>query len=290
MEIQPFVDVSLFAGFVADFVAADPFSTNVISVQVARVISGLRVQGDTDRFLTAVDGDVVVGLAMFTPPYHAFISRMLEPAASALADWMIGAELEVAGVSGEIRAVEAFSEAWASRTAQSTITQTSMRFYRLDRLRIPDRVSGRDRVADQTNLDLVSGWERDFHAEAAPHQPVRDRTAELSRRIDAREITLWIDDGRPVAMAACSAAPAGVARVGPVFTPRPHRRRGYGSAATAAATRRALEAGAKHVALYTDLTNPTSNAIYQSIGFIADHDAEERRFEEPAQAGTSGRC
>ena len=47
---------------------------------------------------------------------------------------------------------------------------------------------------------------------------------------------------------------------------------------TAEATAAALAAGAEHVALYTDLANPTSNSIYQAIGYRPDHDAEERSF------------
>jgi hypothetical protein len=40
----------------------------------------------------------------------------------------------------------------------------------------------------------------------------------------------------------------------------------------------AVAAGAEHVVLYTDLANPTSNSIYQAIGFRPEHDAEERSF------------
>jgi hypothetical protein len=36
--------------------------------------------------------------------------------------------------------------------------------------------------------------------------------------------------------------------------------------------------GAAQVVLYTDLSNPTSNAIYQAIGYRADHAAEECSF------------
>jgi predicted GNAT family acetyltransferase len=32
-------------------------------------------------------------------------------------------------------------------------------------------------------------------------------------------------------------------------------------------TRSALEAGAAHVVLFTDLANPTSNGIYQRLGY-----------------------
>jgi predicted GNAT family acetyltransferase len=59
-----------------------------------------------------------------------------------------------------------------------------------------------------------------------------------------------------------------VARIGPVYTPPEYRGHGYGSAVTAAATAAVLAAGAVPV-LYTDLANPTSNKIYQAIGYRA---------------------
>ena len=62
---------------------------------------------------------------------------------------------------------------------------------------------------------------------------------------------------------------AGVSRIGPVFTPRSSRGRGYGSAVTAAAAHLARRGGVDDVVLFADLANPTSNAIYQRIGFEA---------------------
>jgi predicted GNAT family acetyltransferase len=79
-------------------------------------------------------------------------------------------------------------------------------------------------------------------------------------------------------VAGFSNAVGGVSRVGPVYTPPGRRRKGYGAAVTAEATAAAINAGARHVVLYTDLANPTSNAIYQTIGYRADHDAQERTF------------
>jgi predicted GNAT family acetyltransferase len=51
-----------------------------------------------------------------------------------------------------------------------------------------------------------------------------------------------------------------------VYTPRAHRGRGYGSAVTAVATQDILDDGAIPV-LFTDLANPTSNGIYQRLGY-----------------------
>lgn len=78
---------------------------------------------------------------------------------------------------------------------------------------------------------------------------------------------------------------AGVSRIRPVFTPADRRRHGYGSAVTAAAARSALDSGVDDVVLFTDLANPTSNAIYQRIGFKPVADAVRIEFRTVAHDG-----
>ena len=78
---------------------------------------------------------------------------------------------------------------------------------------------------------------------------------------------LWCDAaGTPVSLACRRRPSGGSARIGPVYTPPEQRGRGYGSAVTAAATRSILDEGAIPV-LFTDLANPTSNKIYQQLGY-----------------------
>ncbi|MFJ8793100.1 GNAT family N-acetyltransferase [Streptomyces sp. NPDC102462] len=50
------------------------------------------------------------------------------------------------------------------------------------------------------------------------------------------------------------------------------RGRGYAGAVTATVSRAARQAGAQEVLLFTDLANPTSNGLYQRIGYrpVAD--------------------
>jgi predicted GNAT family acetyltransferase len=76
---------------------------------------------------------------------------------------------------------------------------------------------------------------------------------------------IWEDAGAPVSLAAWRMA-AGIGRVGPVYTPPEHRRHGYGAAVTSAATRAVLDTGGEPI-LYTDLANPTSNAVYARLGY-----------------------
>lgn len=69
-------------------------------------------------------------------------------------------------------------------------------------------------------------------------------------------------------MAGMTPMTAGQIRVAPVYTPAHLRGRGYASAVTAEASQAALDAGATEVLLFTDLANPTSNALYQRIGYL----------------------
>jgi hypothetical protein len=55
--------------------------------------------------------------------------------------------------------------------------------------------------------------------------------------------------------------------------------RGYASALVAELTRRLLEGGRDYCFLYTDLANPTSNRIYQQVGYERVCDSAEYAFK-----------
>jgi predicted GNAT family acetyltransferase len=78
---------------------------------------------------------------------------------------------------------------------------------------------------------------------------------------------LWEDGGRPVSMAALRGWTRHGVRIAAVFTPREARGHGYASACVAALSNHALAAGRRFCALLTDMANPTSNRIYESVGY-----------------------
>ena len=94
--------------------------------------------------------------------------------------------------------------------------------------------------------------------------------AEVDRRMG--RLRLWEVDGEArsreaVSMAGSTRPSSGMVRVDAVYTPPRRRRHGYAAAVTAAVTRAALDAGASDVVLFTDLANPTSNAVYTRLGY-----------------------
>jgi predicted GNAT family acetyltransferase len=125
---------------------------------------------------------------------------------------------------------------------------------------------------------------------AAFAREVQDRPGRqtvIAERVEQGRMLLWEVDDRPVALAGLTGAVAGVNRVGPVYTPPERRRQGYGGAATVAVSRLALDHGADEVVLFTDLANPTSNALYQRLGYRPVEDRLILEFTAPA-AGSAG--
>ena len=77
---------------------------------------------------------------------------------------------------------------------------------------------------------------------------------------------VWEDDSVTSMAAAMDPTPTGV-RIGYVYTPPEARGRGYASILVAELSQLYLDRGRSLCFLYTDMANPTSNAIYQRIGY-----------------------
>lgn len=278
MDIEITADPSAFAERVGPLLEAEPLSTNVIAVVLDRTLAGAAPVGDDDIWITVCRAGVTVGAGMCNGPYNLFLSRQRPGASEQIAEALHRIGRTLRGVTGEALSARAFAEAWCNPAGVDCISQLCHNVYRLDRLSPPAEVSGWPLVASADDVGLVASWFDDFHAEALPHDPAGDNTLLAERRIAAGEIVLWTDEGDPVAMAACSAPAAGTARIGPVFTPLALRGRGFAAGATAAVAANALARGAKRVMLYADKANPTSNGLYQRLGFTVDHDAEDLGF------------
>ena len=199
----------------------------------------------------------------------------------ALADALAAANVALPGVVGAVPEVDAFSEKWVARTGAVRRQRTAQRIYRLTTLHPVENVSGFARTAGEADRELLVTWIRAFAAEALPESAPdlgAERTVHARLRTGTGGFTIWDDHG-PVSLAGWGGStPCGV-RIGPVYTPPEHRRRGYGTAVTAAVTTEQLAAGRTFCFLYTDLANPTSNKIYTELGYEPVCDSIDYAFE-----------
>jgi predicted GNAT family acetyltransferase len=138
------------------------------------------------------------------------------------------------------------------------------------------------RVAHVEDLALIDAWQTAFLREAVPGHPADDddRRRQLEGLVRGGSFRLWEDQGATVSMSGIHQAPPIGVRIGPVYTPPEFRGNGHATSLVAAASQEQLDAGRPACYLHTDLGNPTSNAIYQRIGYDWVCEAIDLRFVE----------
>ncbi len=238
-------------------------------------------------FAIARKDGAVVGAGLIAG-FLLILSAPIEPDAIAmLARDVAGAVPNVPGVVGAIGPSRQLAEAWTSFTGRAHRLNMSERIFSIDRLIPPRPVEGRMRIADAQDRGSLARWLREFALEALGQMTdleANDRFALRWIERQGRTMYLWLDGSEPVSMVGVSGETPNGIRVAPVYTPPALRGRGYASALTAAVTQAQFDAGKRYCFLYTDLANPTSNHIYQAIGYQPVADVAEYRFEVPSAA------
>ncbi|MDV9173877.1 GNAT family N-acetyltransferase [Streptomyces sp. W16] len=272
-------DLDQFLGLAGDFLQSRPAPhTLQLTVTDALRRRGTHIYGDGDPQFGVLEHDGTVTATFFrTPPGRLMPTRLTPAEAEALAAQLVDRGIELPGIMAEQDTASTFAEAWRRRTGAVPEISVRQRLYRLAELTIPHpSPPGRPRVAVAKDREQLMRWHGEF-VEAIGERGAMIGSAEWAdARISYGGVTLWeTSDGTPVSMAGVTAKVAGQIRVAPVYTPADLRGRGYAGAATAEVSRAAREAGAAEVLLFTDLANPTSNALYQRIGYrpVADFTA-----------------
>jgi uncharacterized protein len=218
--------------------------------------------------------------ALMTPPHNLILHSEQEskPAPlELLAQDLIKERWAVAGVVGPVHLAEAFAVLWARRTGAVKAPGMNQRIYKLSGVIHPRYSPGGLRLAGEDDTGLVVRWMHALQQEAMPNSP-RPSPDLTHARIDERNVFLW-DDGGPVSMAVKTRPTRHGVSVGWVYTPPELRRRGYASSCVAALSQQLLDAGFEYCTLFTDLSNPTSNHIYQQIGYRPLCNFLEVRFD-----------
>jgi RimJ/RimL family protein N-acetyltransferase len=254
-------DVEDFAATAGSFLRSRPVEHTVFLTLIVNLRRrGLHAYGAGDPifgYWRSAEG-AIEGVLLQTPPYPMMFSRLpadaVGPAVEAVAD------RPLPGVNMMADQVDEFVAGRPARVRQR------VRLYRLDQLTPPAPPPGAARLAGPADRDLLLRWYAEFH-QAIDAVEEGDNGAAVDDLVGYGGLTLWEVDGTPVSMATRSRVEAGMVRVQAVYTPASLRGHGYAGAVTTAVTQQALDHGATEVVLYTDLANPTSNGLYQRLGY-----------------------
>jgi len=279
MQIQLTHDIAEFSSRAKAFLA-QRLERNVMATLSELMLSmGPGPGAEQPIYALGVDQTgVTVAAALRTPPRHMIASGFVETehTGQLMAAWL-EVDPGLSGVSAAPAEAASLIRAWTELTGGETALDFSEALHELETVIAPTRMPpGSLRHATSAEEDLLVQWSIEFTAETG----FGDRAgAELSakRTLAAGRSYVWDDHG-PVTMVGHASRFADVNRVGPVYTPAQQRGHGYASAAVAALSQQLLDEGARRCMLFTDLANPTSNKIYEAVGYRRFADWEEHSF------------
>lgn len=263
---------------VAEYLAADPVECTSQATILMTLASGVRWSDTPPVFAVHHGPDGRVDATALTTPPHPL---MLDGAADPVGLVEALGELPLPGVNAPEPAAAAFAAAWSARHGTDVEPDDRLHLLELSTLGAlvdpPAPVDAQVRPAAPADLPVVVDLIAAMRAEIgergeSPVQIVRDR-------IDAGLLFVVERGGELVATANASVAVAGMSRVAGVYTVPTERGRGCAATVTAAVTRAAFVVGARQLCLFTDAANPTSNGVYERLGYRRrPHDRVVLRF------------
>ena len=142
MKVRAHPDPQGFLRAGGEFIARDPWSSNVVAGVAERLAAGVEQGSGDELFISIEEEGAVVGVAMHTPPRALFLSRMPPAAADLLAHTLARGGRQLPGASGATDSTSAFASTWLRLTGRRTELGRALRLYRLHRLAAPEGAGG----------------------------------------------------------------------------------------------------------------------------------------------------
>ena len=279
MRLQRFTEVDGFLGVAGAFLGAREAEHNLIFGICSSVRETPEAYSAPPYFAVVSAAGRIVATAIQTPPFRLVLSEVDDPAAIAILVADV-ADRDLPGVLGPVEVVRAFVDELAAHGGPTARISESERIFRLTAVIPPRPIAGHCRPANLGDRAVVLDWIAAFMLEAFGEVDLADVTASTDRWLAGRGRTLYLwEDSDVVSLCGVGGETPNGIRIGPVYTPPEVRGRGYASALVAGVSQAELDAGRRFCFLFTDLANPTSNHIYQTIGYEPVRDVDVYRFD-----------
>jgi len=271
-----------FLGKTLTDLAKDETRNNLMLGLALRLKENLYAFGEANP-LMAVVMDAAgrnAAIAVMTPPFPMIVNSdpVDETALKALADALISDNWQLPGVNGVAEVSDSFAHFWQKRTSQSAKLQMRLRAYELREVTEVDYPDGQMRIAvekdAQQAADLLNAMKDELNLQG------RSSTVESVLEIICKKrVFFWETAGKVVGVTIANRPQIKGICISGVYTPPEHRRKGYARALVAEASKEMLSRGFEITNLFTDLSNPTSNKIYQEAGYKPVCDYHQYSFE-----------
>lgn len=258
-------------------------AANNLMLGISLLLKNSPADGKSQPYWAAFeDTDGIILAAMMTPPHQLLVYSNRErvgEAAILLAQDLHLNGWAVPGVLGATKISQEVASAWQKVTGQGYREGLRQRIYDLREVKHPQSSPGHLRLATEDDRKLLTQWIYAFEKEALGRDNLINAHQAAKKKILEQELYLWVDK-EPVCMAGKSRRTPNGITINFVYTPPEQRGRGYASNCVASLSQLQLDSGKLFCALFTDLSNPTSNSIYQKIGYKPITDYNQYLFDK----------
>lgn len=284
IEVTVYDDAREFLRHTEQLFAADETKNNLILGLALRLRENPQAFSLAKPLLCTVRDPrgTVRAAGVMTPPFPLVVYS--DPpdltALGALAEALAAGNWQVSGVNGVDVVSDAFANLWEKKSGERAQLVSNSRAYELRQVINVAYPSGamRQARAGEASLgaDLLNAMMDEIDLE-----PRREFSPqEVSAMIERENVFFWEDDGKVVSVTIVIRPQIQGICLSGVYTPPSFRKKGYARALVAEVSRAMLARGYRLTNLFTDLSNPTSNKIYQEVGYKPVCDYHQYRFQK----------
>jgi len=230
------------------------------------------------------DHDDVKLIALRTPPHDIIISYVDDlNFIEVLVEELLKRNEKLPGVLSFKEAADKFATLWCEKNSLKPNLYRKERIYKLEKVSKDTIGTKKFSVASKTHQTIVLKWAEEMLKEAlvdTTEEDIERMTNNLKNEFEENKSKMFLlfDNNEPVSMVREAGRTPNCNFINLVYTPPSLRRKGYATECVAKLSKQLLEEGNKYCFLFTDLSNPTSNNIYQKIGYRPVIDENHYKF------------
>ena len=262
--------------------AKDETRNNLLLGLALRLKENLHAYGEGDPLMVVVTDSVGknAAMAVMTPPFPMIVNSdsVNEEALTALMEALISENWQLPGVNGVAEVSDTYARIWQARTGKAARLHMRLRAYELHEVINLDFPEGAMRIADEKDAQLTADLLNAMRAELMLQgdTPTPESVLQIIRM---KRVFFWDTTEKVVCITIANRPQIKGICVSGVYTPPEFRRMGYARALVAEVSREMLSRGFELTNLFTDLANPTSNKIYQEVGYKPVCDYHQYQFK-----------
>jgi predicted GNAT family acetyltransferase len=248
----------------------DELFGNLMYGLITKLVKNENHYGNEVPFYITASGDNEINIfGLMTPPHNmtVYSSKYNDIAIDLFVNNIIEHYKSIPGINGEKLLVESIMDNYSGKTGKKYTLDKNLGIYKLEKVNEYQKPDGIFRQAEIKDREIIKKFYINFSNDCN-EMIIDDEKLDKNITADIVNNNYYVYENTEITSMARKQRPTknGMA-IGPVYTLNKYRNKGYGTALVSELSKTILNSGKTFCTLFTDLSNPTSNKIYQKIGY-----------------------